>query len=86
MSTDINSFITSKVASHTLHFFSPGEGYEGGHFSDALFTLMAKADRANLTKIAEGFPAEVAAFELARTSATGLAALRILSWQEVTSA
>ena len=77
--------ITRKIARHTLHYFLGDEGYSGGYFSDHLFQLMAHADSKKLTQIAEGFPAEVAAFEMARKSDNGIESLRIIATGEMKS-
>ena len=78
--TDIlNAYITPEIANNVLNYFISDEGFNGGYFATKLYDLMAHADRSNLTKIAEGFPAQVAAFELARTTHTGFTSLRIIA-------
>ena len=68
--------ISREIAANVLHFFRSSEGYSGGSFADALYSLAAKADRHNRAKLAVAFPDEMAAFSLAADRPDGLAILR----------
>ncbi len=78
MSRTAEDTITPKVANHALHYFHSDEGFIGGAYFDCLFRLAALADTEHLEKLANEYPAEIAAFHLARFPG-GIQTLRIMA-------
>lgn len=79
--TTVNAepIITPKIANHVLWYFSHDAGFTPGGFFAAFYELAGRADKENLAKLAEGFPAEVAAFKLGRNTVGGLDMLRVIA-------
>ena len=72
-------WVDERTANHVLHYFRGGEGYEGGDFANALIKATCHADVHNKLRLAEGFPAEVAAVRLAKDHPEGIAILRTIA-------
>ena len=71
--------ITPLIANHVLWFFGRDEGFAPGGFFAAFYELASRADKDNLAKLALGFPAQIKAFESARTNPDGLQHLRAIA-------
>lgn len=71
--------ITKQIANHILWFFSHDEGYQPGGFFEAFYELASRADKENLAKLGEGFPAQIEAFTLGRNEVGGLEMLRTIA-------
>ena len=72
MSNDISPVI----ANHVLNFFNRDEGFTPGGFFSAFYELLSRADAENVNRLAEGFPKQVSAFLMARSSQEGMDKLR----------
>jgi len=71
--------ISPLIANHVLWFFGRDEGFAPGGFFAVFYELASRADKNNLAKLELGFPAQVAAFELARNNPNGLQQLRSIA-------
>lgn len=71
--------ITPLMAKHVLWYFSHDEGIQPGGFFSAFYELASRADNENLAHLAEGFPAQIAAFKLGRNTIGGLEMLRVIA-------
>jgi len=71
--------ISPLIANHVLWFFGRDEGFAPGGFFAAFYELASRADKDNLAKLELGFPAQIAAFELARNNPDGLQQLRAIA-------
>jgi hypothetical protein len=80
VSTDTaQGVITPDAAAHVLWHYKSGGGYEPGSFVRKLIEAIAAADVVNRQRLALGFPAYVAAVNLADRSTNGLVALEAIS-------
>lgn len=77
MSTD-PSLIDPETASNTLWVFGY-RGTEPGSFTRRLIDTIAHADRTNEARLAQAFPAEVAAVRMAKYDAGGIAKLQVIA-------
>lgn len=66
--------IPFEVAAHVLFEYGAG-GYAAGSFTTKLLSLISSADPTNRARLEVGFPAYVAAVDLAENSADGIAVL-----------
>ncbi|MFJ3507856.1 hypothetical protein [Streptomyces luteogriseus] len=73
MSTETTT-IPAEVAAHVLSHFGRG-GYPAGDWSEALITLIDRADMANRAKLLNAFPDYGAAVLLAKYDEHGIATL-----------
>lgn len=76
--TENDVVISAKVANHALNYRNRDEGFSGGWVSEKFFELCAHADDDIKSRLALGFPSEIAAFEIGRKPG-GIAALRIIA-------
>jgi hypothetical protein len=67
--------IPAETARHVLWMFGSEGGYRPGSFTQRLLELLAHADRVNLAKLAQAYPAEAAAVDLAQNDENGIAKL-----------
>ncbi|MCX5365867.1 hypothetical protein OG864_45035 [Streptomyces sp. NBC_00124] len=71
-----SSTISREVAAHVLsHFGRPG-GYPAGDWTEALISLIDRADMTNRAKLLTAFPAYGAAIALAKYDEHGIEALQ----------
>ncbi|MFJ8929309.1 hypothetical protein ACIRLA_22290 [Streptomyces sp. NPDC102364] len=71
--------IPAETARHVLWMFGNEGGYRPGSFTQRLLELLAHADRVNLAKLAQAYPAEAAAVDLAQNDENGIAKLTRIS-------
>lgn len=79
MTAKAEPVITPQIANHILWFFSHDEGFQPGGFFEAFYDLASRADKENLERLAEGFPAQIAPFQLGRSGEAGLSMLRVMA-------
>jgi len=72
------STISAEVAHHVLHHFGY-DGVQAGSFTTHLLDAIIAADSANLARLANSFPEEVAAVRLAKFSRTGIESLQAIA-------
>jgi hypothetical protein len=82
MDTD-SPIIPAETARHVLWTFGREGGYRPGSFTQRLIELLAHADAANLTKLAQSFPAEAEAVRMAQYDEDGVARLYTIATGEV---
>lgn len=68
----VENVLGRERANNVLNWFDSSKGYAGGGFFAALMSAAARADDQNLNRLAEGFPAEIAAYRLATRDPEGL--------------
>lgn len=70
--------IPAETAHHVLNMFGYG-GYPPGRFVQQLLELIASADITNIARLAQGFPVEVQAVQLAQYDKDGIARLQAIA-------
>lgn len=68
--------IPAETARHVLRVFGHEGGHQPGSFTERLIELLAYADRTNLAKLAQIYPAEAAAVDLAQNHTGGVDQLK----------
>jgi hypothetical protein len=71
--------IPIETARHVLWVFGSEGGYRPGSFTQRLLELLAHADAVNAAKLAQAFPAEAAAVQLAQYDENGIAQLSAIA-------
>jgi hypothetical protein len=77
MSIETNT-IPAETASHVLAMFGYG-GYPPGRWGQQLLELIAGADIENTALLAQAFPAEVQAVQIAKYDKSGIARLQAIA-------
>lgn len=77
MSTE-NRAIPTETACHVLAMFGYG-GYPAGRWGQQLLELIAGADIENAALLAQAFPAEVQAVQIAKYDKSGIARLQTIA-------
>ncbi|MGW3321084.1 hypothetical protein [Streptomyces virginiae] len=77
MSTETPS-IPAETACHVLNMFGYG-GYPAGRWGQQLLEVIAGADIENSARLAQGFPIEVQAVQIAKYDEDGIARLKAIA-------
>ncbi|MYU20765.1 hypothetical protein [Streptomyces sp. SID8352] len=81
--TTTNHTIPAEVAAHVLSHFGRG-GYPASDWTEALISLIDRADMVHRAKLCTAFPAYGAAIALAKYDQNGITVLRQLTGQKAT--
>ncbi|MFJ6579311.1 hypothetical protein ACIQMY_25530 [Streptomyces sp. NPDC091368] len=71
--------IPPTTARYVLHAFGASGGWQPGNYTEALISLIARADRDHAAKLATIYPAETAAVRLAKYDENGIAQLQAIA-------
>ncbi|MFC8272330.1 hypothetical protein ACFUJR_07260 [Streptomyces sp. NPDC057271] len=75
--------IPPTTARYVLSAFGAAGGWRPGSFTEALISLLARADQHNAAKLANEYPAEAAAVRLAKYDENGIAKLQKIAAGQV---